>query len=732
MSFLSYYRVETLRLFRAKTTWLVIALTLAAPLLGYSVLTRTYSETRAAQLIANPVLAGALVGTVLWALLSLYELDRVHKAGSAVLTDAIVSPLALGAAKLGALLTAGLAAGLTALLVYLPYTAVQMGNIFDLRDYLSLYLVVFTAALWIGILWAAIFYQITRRMDVSFILFAACALLSLSAYFSDNYILRWINPIIPTLSDDFSNAWPLRLAAYNRLFWLLLLSGFYLLSVLCIRRYGKGLPGSFARNIRKAPVPILAAALLFGSVAAYAGQPYVNHAPRDVWTHDCAYNENASLLSTHVESTPDIRRGTQSGTATYLVKNNNEVPYTQRAFIRCGYTVTSLLINGEPASYIDLNDDLMWGKHIEFEVPPVQDVEIVMTYGGMPRLKKGGEGAMFIGAEEAERRYVSFSAEGLAPYLELDPPEGESHRTTADVALPGYMTPLVARGSAEFLKEQADGTRLWRFETQRNRLSFYAADYVCQRVPLLDQYVEFYYNRTHEEVMERSNISDVLQETMLYGLQNIGVPEWFAGWDTLKLVQTTSFDSGGGAVAGMSTMYENAFSEDTLADPFRGASAAEVMAHEILHQWWGLGRMFSDMVNPEEETGWSSEGLTVYSTYRLMKAKHGEAYARQYYVDIWQQQVDAMERDFYNRHPEYLDILPERYAAGIQSGIDGTLRYCQMPLQILKAEELVGGEEEMDAILQSLFANEEVLIPPYLSYQDFLDACGLTKEDIAL
>ena len=55
-----------------------------------------------------------------------------------------------------------------------------------------------------------------------------------------------------------------------------------------------------------------------------------------------------------------------------------------------------------------------------------------------------------------------------------------------------------------------------------------------------------------------------------------------------------------------------------------------------------------------------------------------------------------------------------------------------MPLKILKAEQLVGGEEAMDQILNSLFNRELDPMYPYLTYQEFLDACGLTEEDLSL
>ena len=59
-------------------------------------------------------------------------------------------------------------------------------------------------------------------------------------------------------------------------------------------------------------------------------------------------------------------------------------------------------------------------------------------------------------------------------------------------------------------------------------------------------------------------------------------------------------------------------------------------------------------------------------------------------------------------------------------------RYSEMPLKILKAEQLVGGEEAMDRILRGLFNRELDPMYPYLTYQDFLNACGLTEEDLDL
>ena len=153
------------------------------------------------------------------------------------------------------------------------------------------------------------------------------------------------------------------------------------------------------------------------------------------------------------------------------------------------------------------------------------------------------------------------------------------------------------------------------------------------------------------------------------------------------------------------------------------------MIHELVHQWWGLGSMF----DPADGDGpWSPEGLTCYTTYRIVKALYGEETAQREFVDRWRAEMDEYRKNFYVRHPEYLSAMPERYQTDLANSLRGVRQYSEMPLKILKAEELAGGEEAMDEILSGLFSRELDPMYPYLTYQDFLDACGLTEEALTL
>lgn len=230
---------ELTRLLRGRLTWLAAALTVLSPLAGLTVYRSASADTMQSLYVANPALAGGVLGGLLFALLTLCDCARTSRCRVEALCDAAVSPLTAALARLMALLgTAALTLALT-LLAWLPWTAHTVGAVFDGGDYLLAYLILMGLALPLCILLAGAAWQFTRRFDLSLVLVAALAALSLTIW-RDNWQLCWLNPCVWALSDDFSNFRILRSAAYMRLTWLLGLAGLWALSYLCIRRYGRG------------------------------------------------------------------------------------------------------------------------------------------------------------------------------------------------------------------------------------------------------------------------------------------------------------------------------------------------------------------------------------------------------------------------------------------------------------------------------------------------------------
>lgn len=254
--------------------------------------------------------------------------------------------------RLPALLAAAaLDLGLT-MLVWLPASRGLIGSVFDGTDYLLSYLLFMGLALWLAILAAGAAYQFTRRADLSLVLFAAFAALSLTVWAGD-WRLCWLNPCVWALSDDFSNFRLYRSAAYMRLTWLAALAGVWTLSWLCIRQYGKGLLGSLARSARRAWRPVIALLLLACSGTAYAAQPFFDDSNPDLTASklfELEYAEGVVCSARTAQVFPDTAAGTVEGIASYQFRNTSGRGWTVRFGVDPGYDLTSARANGAELS----------------------------------------------------------------------------------------------------------------------------------------------------------------------------------------------------------------------------------------------------------------------------------------------------------------------------------------------------------------------------------------------
>ena len=723
MRFIRFFSVELKRIFRSKLTWMAMALTLLSPLMGFSWFPMVPTVTMASSLIANPVMMGAVVGTILFAVLTLYEMNRVHRSETDALTETIVSPLTLDVARTLSLFGPAIVSVIAAMVIYLPYVSSQMGNIFEISLYVSSFLLIMLPSMIFGIIVSSSIYCVTRRMDISLLLFVIFVVLSSGNWVSDDFILRWVTPLVPVFSDDFSNVRVMRMIAYNRLVWSLVLTGTFLLSVLCIRRYGRGLLKSLIQNGRRFYVPILAVVMITTGAYAYVGQPFIDHSPPDLIYEDSVeYNEMLALNGTHVDAILDTKRGRIQATATYDVKNESGEPQMCSATINPGYKVKSIMINGVYVDFEDLNNDINNEKTVKFEVPSDKDLKIIIEYGGFPQewtLSK----SMLMGSDISDD-YVSLKSSSLSPFLAMLV-TGYDIEFTGRITMPEHLT-MVATGKTteEIAHNTEDKTKTWLISEKGVSASLFAADYVMHKIDAGGLDIEFYYSRKHEQAMQGMKAEEVMKEVIDYCTEKFGPLPYSTGLP-LKLIQSTAYMMGGQAYRNFSVMGETYFSDENLNDPQKGADSMQVLAHEIIHQWWGLSAMLMD------EIPWTSEGITVYTNYWLMKEKFGDQYVEENYVDQWKKSLDLLNRSFYRRHPEYLEILPEKYRYTVKAQEDSTLMYDVMPLQFLKAEEILG-TKRLEEVLTQLYRDGGTEMPPYLTYNDFLNASGLTREEISV
>ena len=726
MKTLKLFPLELGRLLQSRLTWLIVLLTVLSPAAGLVLYRPATATTMLSLYLANPAMAGGVMGGVLFGALTVYELDRVSRSRTDVLMDAAVSPLTMALTRLLALLAAAAGTLTLTMLVWLPVSAGLIGSVFSGVDYALAYGLLMGLALPLSILAAGAAYQFTRRADLSLVLFAAFAALSLTVW-ADDWQLCWLNPCVWALSDDFSNFRVFRSVAWMRLTWLAALAGVWTVSYLCVRQYGKGLFGSLARGVRRAYRPAIALALLACSGTAYAAQPFIDHSNPDLTVmsfYEIPYAEGVTFVSRSAQVFPDTAAGTVTGRASYRFENTSGQEQSISFGVNPGYTISNVQVGGADVPFTVSGYQEYNEARLEVTIPAEEQVELTMEYSGFPQESL----PTMQGGKELSDDYLCLENSALSPRVMNVLPGENGYPAAIEITLPASMTAVPFGSSeAEVVSENDDGTRTWRYEDNGAGGILYAGDYVREDIEAGGMTIEFYYGRKHQSVMEAAGAVDAVKAVVDYCTEHYGKLSFGSG-ETLKLIQSR-VAGGGYATDGASLLDEADFTANNLGDAVKGGGAGEVMIHELVHQWWGLGNMFdtSDSTSP-----WSAEGLTVYTTYRIVKELYGEAYAREHYVDQWQQAVDDYYLDFYVRCPEYLERLPENVRLNISNSLSGMRQYCEMPLKILKAEELVGGEEAMDQILNSLFNRELDPMYPYLTYQEFLDACGLTEEDLSL
>ena len=726
MKTMRLFPLELRRLLQSRLTWLIMALTVLSPVLGLVLYKPATSTTMLSMYLANPAIAGGVAGAILFGLLTIFELDRARRSRVDILTDAVVSPLTTALTRLLALLTAAvLTAGLT-MLVWLPISTGLIGSVFTGVNFLLAYLLLMGLALPLGILAAAAAYQFTRRADLSIVLFIAFCALSLTVW-SAEWQLCWLNPCVWALSDDFSNFRVFRSVAWMRLTWLAALAGVWTVSYLCIRQYGKGIFGSLARSVRRIYRPAVALALLACSGTAYAAQPFIDQSNPDLTVmsfYEIPYAEGVTFVRRTAQVFPDTDAGTVTGRASYRFQNTSGQAQSISFGINPGYTISNVQVGGTDvpftvSGYQEYNEALL-----EVTIPAEEEVELTMEYGGFPQESM----PTMQGGKELSSEYLCLENSALSPRVMNVLPGEAGYPTTIEITLPASMIAIPFSSSeAEVISENTDGTRTWRYEANSAGGILYAGDYICEQIEAGGMTIEFYYGRKHQAVMAEAGAVDAVKAVVDYCTEHYGKLSYGTG-DTLKLIQSR-VAGGGYAVDGASLLDEADFTAANLGDVQKGGGAGEVMIHELVHQWWGLGNMFDTV---DSTSPWSAEGLTVYTTYRIVKELYGEDYAREHYVDQWQQAVDDYYLNYYVRHPEYLEMLPENEQLAISNSLSQVRQYNEMPLKILKAEQLVGGEDAMDQILYNLFNRELDPAYPYLTCQDFLDACHLTEEDLNL
>lgn len=728
-AFRRLFPLELARLTLNPVTHAALLAAALSPLFGLAV-RAAGTGTDAALYLESPAVCGALTGALAFVLLTLHTLGYERRSGMEALANSAVSPLLMSCVRTAALLLLSLLGGTTASLTLFLTARLALGGLFDLREYAYTCALFLMPAFPFAVLAASSLMQLSRRGGLTFFALTVLTMATYPAQEAGAYLACFLVPPAPIFSAALGNTTLFRLAAYNRGVWLAALLGAWLLSLMTVREHGLGPIRSLLLHSRSFAPPAFAALLLFSSVLVAHAQPYMDHAaPPELdlssetgGMYTLFYDEEqeaqpVTLLSTSSDITLEPERGLLSSQVAYRLRNESGGEQPLTLSLNPGYTVDAVLANGIPILFTDLQNDYYIGlKDVELTLPAAGTVELTVAYHGSPKLP-GGTGMLFF-YQEITPAYTALMTGDTAPALSAE--VSEDCRFTARVTLPESMT-LISSGETPNAPELAGNLATYTLRGAGRGPLIFAGDYMTLPVEGVSFPASFSFGRALNAPLSKLGIQSLLRNTLSFCEALLG-PLPYSEQNPLNIVMTSAHMMGGGANQNMSYMGEACFTSANLAASVKGATDAEVIAHELIHQWWGIARCVMD----EEHPAFTAEALTSYTTYRLMRELYGEAYAQTHYIAVWRQRVNKLDSGFYMQNPQYAGALPADAQAILGATVFDTNVYARAPLSIYYAEQLIG-TQALDAALRTLFEDSA---HPFVTWQGFLDTCGITQAQL--
>lgn len=741
MNFCRLLKLELKRLLLAPVTRLFFVIACLSPLLGYQAIQPITNETTAAKYLANPFFVGGIITSFLFACLALFTFHRAHKNQTESILYSVVSPLKMHVIQICCLIVLGFIWTVLIAIIYLPYTSKMLADCFRLKEYAYYFFIYWGMTITLTLFPTAFFYNIWKRIDASVICVAMFLMLGLSPKAQST----WLSYIIyfPDLgfSSDFGNDSLYRIALYSRSLWICIFSGLWLISILAIRTHGKKWFGSIMHNVRKCYLLIPSVLLIGCGIRLYIKQPFINYNTAAI--EDSYYEESSdevveqsgtwsgftyvedesdyaiSLTHTDINLKFDCKKGIMSGNATYTLTNTEKDKQNCSLSLDSGFEVEEIIVNGKSESFEAVQrEDGLSGRNILFTIPAETDLKVQVKYTYRPQIE--ATEIMYL-ASEITPEYITLSS--VVPYF--NDVQTELAEYTCNLSLPDKMELIVGGFATQNIIKNENNQTLWNIEGAGVQPQIFAGDYV--KLSIDNEYfpVNFYYGKKHQKQFEDIDIEQMLKDTICYCSTHYGTLPYTKEYP-LNIIVSNAHMMGGAAIDNLSYMGETCFSAENLNNIEKGANAREVIAHEIIHQWWGISTPIID----DADECWTAEAFTCYATYRLMKDLYGEEYAYKKYLSVWENDYKKTSNQFYVKNPQYYPLLSNYNKSKLDSEIMDTNLYSVGPLELKLAEQLVGGEDAMDAILQNLFESCQAMELFYISKEDFCQAANLDKNKL--
>ncbi len=178
--------------------------------------------------------------------------------------------------------------------------------------------------------------------------------------------------------------------------------------------------------------------------------------------------------------------------------------------------------------------------------------------------------------------------------------------------------------------------------------------------------------------------------------------------------------------------FRRLFNEKSNVDLSQASSSDTfaLLTHEIAHQWWGGGIDVSNANSHNQidknHDEWSTDAFAEVSTYLFLKNKFGKDYAENLLLKKWKEGANELNRNFYQRNPEYMNKLPMIPKYYVSLFLRGSKIYALGPLTVYNVYKHIGEDNyfnSMKVIYKEYYDKKD----KKLSFSEFLNITGAKR-----
>ncbi|WP_411680634.1 hypothetical protein [Clostridium thailandense] len=736
-----FFAYETKRIMKSRFTQVIILLTSIFPLI--SAIFSTYitedisklvlginSSTLLSQTILFPSKAGAVLGAFAFIALTVFEFDKILRFRVDYIIEPISSYIKINLTKIIGLMCAGIISTVGSMIIMIPHYIFNMGSLINFSYFLLSYSIIIFGSIVLTILMTAGFYLIFRNVNIT------CIIMLLAVLFSFltgniNYQYMWVQTGATGFSQNFGSGNIFLGMLWNRFFGLSAAMCIFLFGMLCNRCYEKGLFRSFFKNCRKYKMlPICFLVSLFGVFFVFQNEPIFK---------SISIMDVASMLISGKKDTPintnvigasnifvdlKIEKDKNYAAGTYFEELQNSTDKPQNIYFELaeGYRINEIKLDNVDINYTQVSSKALnsakRGNVFETSIPKNTKAKLSIRYSGKPKAISLNKDF----SEGISKNYVSLGhALDIAPVLCVE----QKDRIIEGKIKMGSKFTVITQGDKNRKISEQDGYTDWSFSCDKlSDLSLTAGRYGIFERNVKGTNVEFFYPLAASKELE-SRGGDTLDIFSFFS-EKFGP----IGRDNLKVVVTSGVHGGTGIQVGnVSCISEDCLTKKSKVDSPQASSSDTfaLLTHEIAHQWWGGGIDASNEKSHNQidknHDEWSNEALADFSTYLFLKNKFGKDYAENLLLKKWKEGANELNRNFYQRNPEYMNKLPMVPKYSVSLFLRGSKVYALAPLEVYNVYNKIGEDNyfnSMKVIYKEYYDKKD----KKLSFYEFLNITG--------